>query len=210
MKNNLIDEYASYDTIKQFENLPGRVFLDTNVLQYLQDFGEYIFDNYNEHDEEECFVCGKTTITKDDRLYGEIEALVQIFGINVRTPFEIAVSDNTFLEVSGKRDSRFNQWFYDVLDHWQLIMSEYQDSPFSAESQAMYEKAKTDTSLLGSFSEKDQKIVLDAIKYDCDAILTTDFAKEKNKQRWVWDTYKLAIVTPSEFVKMIKPFVALF
>ena len=132
------------------------------------------------------------------------------FGINVRTPFEIAVSDNTFLEVSGKKDSRFNQWFYDVLDHWQLIMSEYQASPFSAESQAMYEKAKTDTSLLGSFSEKDQKIVLDAIKYDCDAILTTDFAKEKNKQKWVWDKYKLAIVTPSEFVKMIKPFVALF
>ena len=89
-------------------------------------------------------------------------------------------------------------------------MSEYQASPFSAESQAMYEKAKTDTSLLGSFSEKDQKIVLDAIKYDCDAILTTDFAKEKNKQKWVWDKYKLAIVTPSEFVKMIKPFVALF
>lgn len=210
MKKNLLDEYASYDTIKQFESLPGRVFLDTNVLQYLQDFGEYVFDNYNEHAEEECFICGKTVISKDDRLYSEIEALAQIFGVNTRTPFEFAVSDNTFLEVKDKRDSRFNHWFYDVLDYWQIVMSEYQDSPFSEESQASYEKAKTDKSLLGSFSEKDQKIVLDAIKYDCNAILTTDFSKDKNKQRWIWDSYKMAIVTPSEFMKMIKPFVALF
>lgn len=68
MKNNLIDEYASYDTIRQLESLPGRVFLDTNVLQYLQDFDAYIFDNYNENAEEECFVCGKTVISKNDRL----------------------------------------------------------------------------------------------------------------------------------------------
>lgn len=66
MKTNLIDEYASFDTIKQFESLPGRIFLDTNVLQYLQDFGEYIFDNYNEHSKEECFVCGKTVISKQE------------------------------------------------------------------------------------------------------------------------------------------------
>jgi len=56
MKNNLIDEYASYDIIKQFDSLSGRVFLDTNVLQYLQDFGEYIFDNYNEYDDKE-YLC---------------------------------------------------------------------------------------------------------------------------------------------------------
>lgn len=33
MKNNLIHEYGNYDTIKQFDSLPGRIFLDTNVLE---------------------------------------------------------------------------------------------------------------------------------------------------------------------------------
>lgn len=82
--------------------------------------------------------------SKNDRLYFEIEALAQIFCVNTRTPFEFAVSDNTFLDVKDKKDSRFNQWFYDILDHWQLVMSEYQGSPFSVESQLMYEKAKID------------------------------------------------------------------
>lgn len=55
MKNNLLDEYSNYDPVKRFNSLHRRVFLDTNVLQYLQDFGEYIFESYNEYSNDECF-----------------------------------------------------------------------------------------------------------------------------------------------------------
>ena len=42
----LIERIKAGDSVTQFSLIPGRVFLDTNILQYLQDFGEYIFEHY--------------------------------------------------------------------------------------------------------------------------------------------------------------------
>ena len=42
----LIEQIKTQDSYAQFNLIPGRIFLDTNALQYLQDFGEYIFEHY--------------------------------------------------------------------------------------------------------------------------------------------------------------------
>jgi len=81
--------------------------LDTNVLQYLQDFGEYIFENYRES--EECFQMRKGKIKKGTRLFNEIEALHDFFIGIFRAHFEFALSSAVYKEVSASGDKRFVQ-----------------------------------------------------------------------------------------------------
>ena len=206
----LVEQIQSQDALNRFHLIPGRIFLDTNVLQYLQDFGEYIFDNYREC--EDCFLSGKKTIPKGERLFNEIEALHDFF-INVnRVHFEFALSEAVYREVMDKKDSHFLRWFRDVWDHWEAVVSEYEEGKaFSTESEKHYQRAVMDESLSGSLSEKDREIVLDAIHYDCDALLTVDrFARDQNKKMYVFQNYGLMILTPSELMELIKPYQALW
>jgi hypothetical protein len=55
----LIEQIKTKDSYAQLNLIPvcvlragraGRISLDTNTLQYLQDFGEYIFEHYRESD----------------------------------------------------------------------------------------------------------------------------------------------------------------
>ncbi len=63
----LIEQINAWDSFTQFNSIPGRIFLDTNVLQYLQDFGEYIFEHYRES--EDYFQAQKDKIKKVTRLF---------------------------------------------------------------------------------------------------------------------------------------------
>ena len=50
-----------------------------------------------------------------------------------------------------------------------------------------YKRAVNDNSRHGSLSEEDKMIVLDAIRFDCDALLTVDrFARDQNKKIYVF------------------------
>jgi len=42
----LIDQIKAMESVAQFNIIPGRIFLDTNALQYLQDFSKNIIENY--------------------------------------------------------------------------------------------------------------------------------------------------------------------
>ena len=46
----LSEHIKSQENYAQFNSIPGRIFLDTNVLHYLQVFGEYIFEHYRENE----------------------------------------------------------------------------------------------------------------------------------------------------------------
>jgi len=62
----LIEQIKTKDSYAQFNLIPSRIFLDTNVPQYLQDFGEYIFEHYREN--EEYFRSGNNTKGKGEQL----------------------------------------------------------------------------------------------------------------------------------------------
>jgi hypothetical protein len=47
----LIEQVKTKDGYAQFNLILGRIFLDTNALKYLQDFGEYIFEHYRQSEE---------------------------------------------------------------------------------------------------------------------------------------------------------------
>jgi hypothetical protein len=206
----LIEQIKTTDSYAQFNLIPGRIFLDTNALQYLQDFGEYIFEHYRES--EECFQARKGKIKKGTRLFNEIEALHDFFIGIERVHFEFALSSSVYKEVSASGDKSFVQWFHDVWDHWEAVVAEYENSEvFSENAEMNYEMAVNNNSLLGSLSEKDKEIVLDAIHYDCDALLTVDrFAKDQNKKMYTFKNYGLMILTPVELMELIKPHQALW
>jgi len=63
---------------------------------------------------------------------------------------------------------------------------------------------------LGNRSEPDQKIVLDAIRLDCDSLLTVDKFAKDNFQHFVFEKYKLMILRPTDLIEIIKPFQALW
>jgi hypothetical protein len=119
----LIEQIKARVSYSQFNSIPvcvsrtgrpGRIFLDTNALQYLQDFGEYIFEHYRES--EEYFQARKGKIKKGTRLFNEIEALHDFFiGVN-RAHFEFALSPSVYKEVSASGDKKhyagaiLNKW----------------------------------------------------------------------------------------------------
>ena len=213
MKTKFADDFNSKDPWHRYQNLPGRIFLDSNVLQYLQDFSEYVFDNYRE--DKDYFISPKRKIIKKGtRLYEQIIALHDIF-INIeRANFEFVVSNAVYDEVikkkiNGHHDENFIKWFYDVWDHWQAVRISYKNS-ISKEAFIRYEKAKKDKSLLGSLSRRDRNIILDAIERDCDAVLTVDKFADTNKQYFVYKKYKLMILKPTDFLIILKPFQSLY
>lgn len=202
----LIEFLLAKDSIIQFNLIPGRIFLDTNVLQYLQDFDEYIFDNYRENEEK--FQTDRKTIYKGERLFNEVVALHDFFIYVNRANFEFALSESVFREVIKKKDSGFIQWFYDVWDHWDAVVSEYKfGETFSQAAESRYKQALNDKSLSGGFSHEDFNIILDAIRFDCNALLTVDrFARDQNKKLFVFKNYKLMVLSPSELVEIMKPY----
>ena len=206
----LIEQIKARDSFRQFNSILGRIYLDTNVLQYLQDFGEYIFEHFRES--EEYFQARKCKIKKGTRLFNEVEALHDFFIGIERAHFEFALSPAVYKEVSARGDIGFIQWFNDVWDHWETVVSEYENGEaFSENAEMNYKRAVNDNSMHGSLSEKDKEIVLDAIRYDCEALLTVDrFAKDQNKKIYVFKNYVLMILTPVELMELIKPHQALW
>lgn len=187
--------------------LPRRIFLDTNILQYLQDFGEFIFDHYQENDDYLISPRGKE-VPMGTTIYKEIEALrFLLLGID-RTNVEFAISENTFDEVQKKQDTNYRRWFFEMWDYWQNILREHRGKIPSKSVELRLEKFSNDRSLLGRLSKADSEIIRDAIFFDCHAILTADKFRALHEE--VNDKYKLMILHPTDLLKLLQPFQALW
>ncbi len=150
---------------------------------------------------------GKKILTGTE-LYKEIEALrFMLLGID-RSNIEFAVSESTFKEVQKKRDSNYKRWFFEMWDYWQTILREYKSKIPSKSVSSRLGEFNQDRSLLGRLSKSDSKIIQDAISFDCHAVLTVDKFRDLHKE--VKAKYKLMILCPTDFLKLIGPFQALW
>src|SRR4051812_468751 len=98
----------------RFEDIPSRIFLDSSLLQNLQRYGEFIYENRE--------LSPSDRIHRDSVGVAKLEALRWIMQVAQRAPFEFALSDNSFVEVERCGDRRYLQWAYDVLDHWHACL----------------------------------------------------------------------------------------
>ena len=99
----------------RFESLPHRIFLDSSTLQVLEQHGGQIWEDEA--------LAGDDSINRIPDGPQTVEALRRIFLVNERAPWEFAVSENSLREVAAKGNSRYLQWAYDVLDHWEVCLA---------------------------------------------------------------------------------------
>jgi hypothetical protein len=179
------------------DSLPTRIFLDSNVLQIVFDYGGAVFEN-------EC-------IAEFDRLHQitegpqSVEALRLLFLAAERGPFEFIVSEGSLKEAADRRDSRYLRWVLDVSDHTEVCLAE--GGAATADTWALAETLGERQ--FGYLSEKDRRIVADAVLLNCDALLTMDLKLARNAdhlQRQVG----LSVLTPLELEVLLRPWIRLF
>ena len=181
--------------------IPWRVFLDSSTLQTLQDYGEFIYDS--------------AEITPTDRIwlipdgFRNVYALQQIMLIGKRAPFELALSPNSLQEVIDRGRYDYLQWALEMIDYWQGCLAAYEDvgSPFSERGKAL--ARKIGTGKFGYLSQKDAKLIRDAVLLECDAFLTMERKLPKNAPH-IERELAIKVLQPNNYWELLRPWAALF
>jgi hypothetical protein len=187
--------------IKDIDKLPRRIFLDTNIVQYLFDFGEFIFDNYSENESYLESPKGKQ-LHSDTFLFQQILALQEIFIPTTRLPYYFVVSKSICDEI--QKTSDYLNWFSDLWQYWQTTISEYEGNAFTGKGEEIANQLQRDNSMKNILSQADLKIVCDAVRLECDAILTCDRFRKNQVQ--IHQKYGILVMSPSDFYTLMKDF----
>lgn len=180
----------------RFEDIPRRIFLDSSILQTLQNYGWFLYENepLSVHD----------PIHRDSLGTAKLEALRLIMQIAERAPFEFALSRNSFVEIIAKGDSEYLQWAYDVLDHWLSCLEqagEPRDNPTLL--------AASDSNRYSYLGAGDRALLRDAIRLECDAFLTMENKLPKNGGH-IKRTLNIRVLSPIGMWEYLQPWAALF
>jgi len=180
----------------KFEDIPRRIFLDSSALQTLQTYGGFLYEN--------------EPLLREDRIHLDpkgilkLEALRFIMQAAERAPFEFALSNDSFIEVRRKGDSRYLQWAYDVLDHWMACLDESKEPCGNPAALAAIDSNSCD--YLGA---GDRALLRDAIALGCDAFLTMENKLPKNAGH-IKRTLGVRVLSPIEMWECLQPWAALF
>ena len=186
--------------ITDIGNLPRRIFLDSSVLQILEDYGEYIYDN------EELDPNAK--ILKMPHGRENLEALVKIMFVGQRANFEFAVS-NSLKEVNERGDVSYLRWAYEFLDYWNGCISSYKRPSDAISGEGRRILRTINKKKFGNLSIKDRRLIFDAVRLECHAFLTMD-KRLKNNSEHIKKELGLKILSPFECWKLLEPWAALF
>ena len=192
-------------------DLPKLIFLDTNIVQNLHSFGEFIFDRVSTPDLE------KKLSTLGPRVTADIYALADFMALGVRAGWPLAVSPGTQREFRAIQDPNKR----DALTAWEQRLADYFAENFD-QSQgetggSSYSEMTHFTSLqrscmadlLKAFPDKqDQQLFIDAVERGCDVFLTMDYKtiwqhRDKVKQ------FGLHVMRPVELLEYVRPWAGL-
>jgi hypothetical protein len=176
------------------QSLPRRIFLDSCTAQTLRDYGGYIYEG--------------EPIDASDRIYrvtdgiANLEAFHNIFLINERVLFEWIVSSGSLDEAREKNNP--GQWLWNIANHSEVCL---EGSGPTAESESL--AARLDQLKFGYLSEKDRKLLRDAIVLRCEAFLTVERRLPRNAEH-VQRELGIRILTPITHWQMLAPWAALW
>jgi len=183
------------------KDVPGRVFLDTCVVNFIIDHVEEIHDN----------VVAPGSL--DSRAIEDIEALSRLFVTGQRAQWQLAVSPYTYSEIMATRDpkrlSTLDGWFQDLWQCWRFIVGSDKHLPSFIEADAMRVHLLTSGSLNVLPDVADRVLICDAYVYRCDLFCTRDWTTII-KHRSKLSDLPFDIVTPSEWWYQIRQFEALW
>jgi len=182
-----------------FYSIPRRVFLDTSVVNLALDYGEQIHNG--------CEIPEGLSV----RVQRDVEALKGIFTTGERAFWQLAISPQTYREVTNTNDSgrvhQLERWFFELWHCWREIVTAMDNLP------SFIEAEETRISLLASGRLEalpqlsDRILLCDAVVYRCDAFCTRDW-QTILKHRDSLKDIPLRLITPTEWWEEILPWAA--
>jgi hypothetical protein len=133
-----------------------------------------------------------------------LEALRAIFLLTERAQFEWIVSSGSLDEAADKHDPGHLQWLWDIAGHSEVCLEA--DGP-SAESQALGERLAEPR--FGYLSEKDRRLLAEAVALRCDAFLTMERRLPRNAAHLAREV-GIEVLTPIGHWEMLRPWAALW
>ena len=186
---------------------PRRIFLDTNIVQNLHSFGEFIYDNYlapEMHSKVERL---------GSRFTDDIYALRDFMALGQRNDLPIAVSARMLkeLEATPQPYKRFklsvwgNELAHYFTSHFDEVQDEVEGLGFSEARHFTHSQRADLSNMLKSLPDKsDRQLIVDALEYGCDIFLTMDY-KTVGRYRDVVGQLGIQVMRPSELLKHISP-----
>ena len=185
-----------------FDELPWRWFLDTNTLQILDKYGEYIFDGGELH--------ARDRMRQVTNGVQNLEALRNIWIAGSRGSIELVVSEHTFKEVGDSNNYSHWRWAHEILGHWMTVLESYDEhgeSPF--DGSGMQHAAKLNHPSIGYLSDKDKALLKDALEMECHAFITTD-RRLVNATAHLQRGIPMKILEPTGVWALFRPWSGLF
>jgi hypothetical protein len=186
------------DPFDDFRSLPRRVFLDTCTLQTLPKHGEFVWEGVEPD-------VGGDAGASD--LLVDLWALRYIFTVMQRGMFDLVVSEASLDEVAARCRRNFTNWGLEVYSHWMERITEYQGHAFARDSRPAVEALSGRS--FRFLSEKDRRLLADALALECDAFLTMEKKLPRNA-RYIECHTGLRLLRPPEYWLLLHPWASLY
>jgi len=150
------------------KEIPGRVFLDTCVVNFILDFGAQIHDG----------VGAPADIKERDA--ADIDAFYNLFLVGQRAVWQLAISPLTYVEIARTRNknrrSKLDLWFQELWQYWRSTISSNNNLPSFIEAEDLRAQI-LESGILGILPDLEDRVLLcDAIVYHCDLFCTRDWS----------------------------------
>jgi hypothetical protein len=181
--------------------IPGRIFLDTCVVNFILEYGAQIRDNL------------ALPSDVNARAAEDIYALRNLFMTGQRASWQLAVSPYTYSEIAVTRDgtrlSQLHMWFQELWLYWRSVVDSDDRLPSFIEAEEIRVRTLTSGHLSVLPDVADRVLLCDALVYRCDLFCTRDWTtilKHRDHLRGL----SIEIVTPSEWWECVKPYAGLW
>jgi hypothetical protein len=180
--------------------IPGRVFLDTCVVNFMLDYGQQIHD-------------GASLPSLGPREVADVEALRELLLIGQRAMWQLAISPYTYSEIIRTQDmERLRQldlWFQELWQYWRSTVEQSNNLPSFIEAEEIRVRTLASGYLAILPDVADRVLICDALVYRCDLFCTRDrstIVKYRAELRGL----PIEIVTPAEWWARIRPHAGLW
>ena len=203
-----IDEVCTQD--RGLPAPPKLIFFDTNVVQNLHSFGEFIYDNALDP------MTDSKLLALGSRFRDDIFALADFMALGRRGGWPIAVSPGTLGELRAiqRPAKRFELTAWaNELAHYFLQVRESRDAADESchsevERFTVAQRCWLSDQLEILPQEGDRQLIIDALEYGCDVFLTMDY-KTIWRYRDDVNRFGLRVMRPVELLEHIAPWAGL-
>jgi len=183
------------------QDVHGRVFLDTCVVNFMLEYGGQIHDSLPPPPD------------VNARAATDINALRNLFLTGRRAGWQFAVSPYTYSEIAATRDgarlSQLDSWFQELWQYWRSVVDSDDGFPSFIEAEELRVRTLTSGYLSVLPDVADRVLLCDALVYRCDLFCTRDWTTIL-KHRDDLAGLPIEIVTPSEWWARVQPYAGLW